>query len=266
MRIINAIKSVVSKRNVICSLAVEDFRKRFVGSYFGVFWLFVQPIITVFIYYCVFQLGFKSAPPSGTNAPYVLWLIPGIVPWFYFNEAVNMGTSVLYDYNYLVKKVVFKITVLPIIKNLSCFFVHMIFWLIMIVVFLLFGYSPSVYWVQTLYYSVCAFALATGITLFTSAVNAFFKDMGQIVNIIMQFGMWVTPIMWSYTMAGRYASFLKFNPFFYISEGYRDSMLNGVWFWEKPVLSLYFWIFTIVVLIAGTKMFKKLKPHFADVL
>ena len=53
--------------------------------------MFVQPIVTVIIYYCVFQLGFKSAPPSGTNAPYVLWLIPGIVPWFYFNEAVNIN-------------------------------------------------------------------------------------------------------------------------------------------------------------------------------
>ena len=110
MRIKNSIKSVWDLRKIISSLALEDFKKRFVGSYFGVFWMFVQPVVTVIIYYCVFQLGFKSAPPSGIDAPYVLWLIPGIVPWFYFNEAVQMGTGVLYDYNYLVKKVVFKIS------------------------------------------------------------------------------------------------------------------------------------------------------------
>ncbi len=266
MRLLETVKSVLGKRKIITSLAFEDFKKRFVGSYFGVFWMFVQPIVTIVIYYCVFQLGFKSAPPSGLNVPYVLWLIPGIVPWFYFQEAVNAGTSVLYEYSYLVKKVVFKITVLPIIKNVSCFLVHLIFVVIMVVVFLLFGYTPTIYWIQTLYYSFCAFVLITGITMLTSAINAFFKDMGQIVNIFLQFGMWITPIMWSYTMMGENADILKFNPFFYITEGYRDSMLNGEWFWEDPALTLYFWIVTLAILFIGTKVFKKMKPHFADVL
>ncbi len=266
MKMLESFKAVFSTRKIISSLALEDFKKRFVGSYFGILWLFVQPVVTVIIYVVVFQFGFKAAPPSGLDVPYVLWLIPGIVPWFYFNEAVNMGTSVLYDYNYLVKKVVFKISVLPMVKNISCFLVHMIFWLIMMVVFLIYGITPSIYWVQTLYYSLCTFVLITGITMLTSAVNVFFKDMAQIVNIFLQFGMWITPIMWSYTMMDINPIILKLNPFYYISEGYRDSMLNGVWFWEQPVLTLYFWTVTLGLLLLGTKVFKKMKPHFADVL
>lgn len=266
MNILTSIKDVFSKKSIMMSLATEDFKKRFVGSYFGVFWMFVQPVVTVVIYYCVFQLGFKSAPPSGTSAPYVLWLIPGIVPWFYFNEAVNMGTSVLYDYNYLVKKVVFKISILPVIKDIACLFVHFIFWLIMIAVFLLFGYKPNIYWLQTIYYSFCAFMLILGLTMLTSAINVFFKDMGQIVNILLQFGMWITPIMWSYTMLGDKAWILKLNPFYYISEGYRDSMLNSVWFWQHGKLTIGFWVFTLLLLAFGTHLFKKMKPHFADVL
>ena len=266
MRIVETVKSVLEKRKIITSLALDDFKKRFVGSYFGIFWMFVQPVVTIFIYYCVFQLGFKAAPPSGTNAPYVLWLIPGIVPWFYFSEAVNMGTSVLYDYSYLVKKVVFKITVLPIVKNVSCFLVHVIFWAVMMVVFLLFGYMPNIYWIQTLYYSFCLFVLITGITMLTSAVNVFFKDMGQIINILLQFGIWITPIMWSYTMMGANAWILKINPVYYVTEGYRDSMLNGIWFWQRPAQTVYFWGVTVVILLLGTRIFKKMKPHFADVL
>ena len=266
MKVVESAKSVLDVRKIISSLAIEDFKKRFVGSYFGVFWMFVQPIVTILIYYCVFQLGFKSAPPSGIDAPYVLWLIPGIVPWFYFNEAVQNGTGVLYDYNYLVKKVVFKISVLPIVKNVSCFIVHMIFWLIMVAVFLLYGYTPTIYWIQTLYYSLCAFVLVTGLTMFTSAISAFFKDMGQLVGIILQFGMWITPIMWSYTMLGTKAWILKINPFYYISEGYRDCMLNGRWFWEHPMLTIYVWIVTIIIFAVGLRTFKKMKPHFADVL
>ena len=144
MRLVRLAKDVFSKRNIVWDLAKSDFRKRFVGSYFGIFWMFVQPVVTILIYYCVFQLGFKAAPPSDIQAPYVLWLIPGIVPWFFFNEAVLAGTNALYDYNYLVKKVVFKVSILPIIKLVSCAFVHAIFAVIMCVVFVLFGYAPHI--------------------------------------------------------------------------------------------------------------------------
>lgn len=266
MGIINELKDVFSKRKIIISLAVSDFKKRFVGSYFGVFWMFVQPIVTIVIYYAVFQLGFKSEPPVGVNAPYVFWLIPGIVPWFYFNEAVNMGTGCLFDYNYLVKKVVFKVGILPVIKNVSCYLVHAIFVFIMLVVFMLFGFMPNVYWLQLFYYSFCAFVLILGLTFFSAAINVFFKDMGQIVNILLQFGMWLTPIMWPYTMAGRYGQILKINPVYYITEGFRDCMLNHAWFWQKPKLTIYFWLVTILIGLIGGAVFKKLKPHFADVL
>ena len=267
MNVINSTKDIFGTRKMIMELADTDFKKRFVGSYFGMVWMFVQPIVTVLIYYCVFQLGFKASPPSEINAPYVLWLIPGIVPWFYFNEAVQAGTNCLFDYNYLVKKVVFKVSIIPTIKNISCVFVHLIFIYIMLAVFLLYGYTPSIYWIQIVYFSFCAFVLVTGLTLITSAITVFFRDMGQIVGIILQFGMWLTPIMWDYNMFGsKVVPFLKLNPFFYISEGYRNSMLNHVWFWQTPMLTLYFWVAAFIILAIGTKLFKKLRPHFADVL
>lgn len=263
---IDSVRNLYNDRKIITGLAKEDFHKRFVGSYFGVLWLFVQPIVTVLIYVCVFQLGFKAQPPSATNVPYVLWLIPGIVPWFYFNEAVNMGTNVLYEYSYLVKKVVFRVNSLPIIKNLSCLLVHMIFWLIMMIVFLIYGCMPSIYWIQTFYYTACLFVLISAITMLTSCINVFFKDTAQIVNIALQFGMWVTPIMWSYTMLKDKAWILQLNPVYYITEGYRDCMINNTWFWEKPQLTIYYWVITLLLLWFGNRCFKKLKPHFADVL
>ena len=53
---------------------------------------------------------------------------------------------------------------------------------------------------------------------------------------------------------------------FYIVQGYRDSLINKVGVWEHPVLTLYFWVFTLVLFFLGTRMFKKLQVHFADVL
>ncbi len=267
--VVSLIKEIVKKRKLIWDLSKADFRKRFVGSYFGIVWMFVQPMVTVLIYFFIFQVGFKSVPPV-PGAPYVLWLVPGIVPWFFFSEALNCVTGCLQEYNYLVKKVVFQVEALPVIKMSSCLMVHVFFLLIMVTLFLLYGWMPMASWVQVLYYSFAASALALGIGFLTSAVNVFFKDMAQIVSICLQFGMWLTPIMYHESMFEEKAPWavpvLKLNPFYYISTGYRDSMLMGNGFWERPKMTLYFWGVTLAVGLIGLKVFKRLRPHFSDVL
>ena len=113
-------------RELIWNLAKSDFKARFASSYLGTFWAFVQPVITVLIYVFVFQVGFKSGDTS-TGYPYLLYLVSGICPWFFFSEAWMNATGCLVEYSYLVKKVVFKIDVLPMIKILSSLFVHVFF-------------------------------------------------------------------------------------------------------------------------------------------
>ena len=267
--VISLMKEIVRKRKLIWDLAKADFRKRFVGSYFGMVWMLVQPIVTVLIYFFIFQVGFKSVPPV-PGVPYVLWLIPGIVPWFFYSEAFNCVTGCLQEYSYLAKKVVFQVEILPIIKLISCMLVHAFFAGIMLAVFLCYGRLPMATWIQILYYSFAAAMLALAFGYLTSAINVFFKDMAQIVSICLQFGMWLTPIMYQETMfadkAPWFVTILKLNPFYYVVAGYRDSMLTGNWFWERPKLGIYFWVVTLVIGLLGLRVFKRLRPHFSDVL
>lgn len=267
--LVSLCKEIIKKRKLIWDLAKADFKKRFVGSYFGVVWMFVQPLVTVLIYFFIFQVGFKSEPPV-PDAPYVVWLVPGIVPWFFYSETLNCITNCLQEYNYLVKKVVFQVEILPIIKLISCLIVHGFFILIMLLMFACYGRTPMVTWVQILYYTFAASMLALAFGFLTSAINVFFKDMAQIVGIILQFGMWLTPIMYHESLFTDKAPWaitvLKLNPFYYIVAGYRDSMLTGNWFWERPTLTIYYWVVTIAVGLIGLKVFKKLRPHFSDVL
>lgn len=269
--IISMGKDIIKKRRLIGDLAKADFRKRFVGSYFGVVWMFVQPIVTVLIYYFVFGVGLRSGSPV-EGVPYVLWLVSGIVPWFYFSEVLNAGTNCLSEYSYLVKKVVFRVEILPIIKILSCLIIHAIFILIMVGLHLCFGWAPCISWFQMIYYSFAETMFAMGIVYFTSAIQVFFKDMAQIVGICLQFGMWLIPIMWQEEQfAGRsyypvVQAVVKLNPMYYVMTGYRDSMLLGNGFWEKPRQTLYFWAVTLCVGFVGLKVFKRLRPHFSDVL
>lgn len=258
---------LMQNRALILNLAKNDFKTKYAGSYLGIFWAFVQPIVTILVYWFVFSVGLKSGKVD--NYPFVLYLVSGIVPWFFFQDALNSGTNALIEYNYLVKKVVFKISILPIVKIVSALFVHVFFVTFSLILCWCYGYAPSIYTIQILYYSACTFLLSLGLVYATSAMVIFFRDLTQIISIVLQVGVWMTPIMWDLNMlAGNslLMKLFKLNPMYYIVSGYRDSMLGKVWFWEHWGWTLYFWVIVAILFVLGTIIFKRLKPHFADVL
>lgn len=261
----NYLKSLYNDRNLILQLAKNDFKVKYLGSYLGIFWAFMNPIIMILIYWFVFQIGFRSMPIG--DVPFVLWLAAGIIPWFFISEAIAVGMSAIMDKSYLVKKVVFRISILPIIKIVSTLFIHIIFIVLLFAMFLIYGFSLDVYHLQVIYYLIASVILVYGISLITSSLVIFSKDIGQVVGIVMQFGFWLTPIFWSFAIVPDKLQILfKLNPFYYIVEGYRDVFIHKVWFWERPMLTIYFWVVTIVIGLIGYVVFKKLKPHFSDVL
>jgi teichoic acid transport system permease protein len=107
------------------------------------------------------------------------------------------------------------------------------------------------------------------IVYFTSATVVFFRDLSQIINIFMQVVMWMTPIMWdldSLMVSPVIKTILKLNPMFYVVNGYRDSLINNVWFWQQPGMTVYFWSVTAILFAIGSVVFRRLQVHFADVL
>ena len=104
--------------------------------------------------------------------------------------------------------------------------------------------------------------LILGITYLTSSVVVFFRDLMQMINIALQVGVWVTPIMWNFSdlgLTGILTTILKLNPVFYIVQGYRDSLIDKVGIWEHPVLTAYFWAFTVIVFILGPDCLKNFR-------
>lgn len=252
-------------KKMLYFLSVNDFKTKYAGSYLGVIWAFVQPVVTVLIYWFVFEVGFRSG--SVHSVPFILWLVAGIVPWFFFAEAWGSATNCLMEYSYLVKKIVFQIRLLPLVKITSSFFVHLFFVILTFIIFLLYGVNPSMYATQVVYYSLCTICFVFSLSLISSSLIVFFKDLGQIISLILQFGMWLTPILWSSTMLpASYRWILKVNPVYYIVEGYRDALINKVWFWERYNQSIYFWLLTSILFLIGITIMKRMKPHFADVL
>jgi teichoic acid transport system permease protein len=263
-------KELWGNRELIWKLARNDFKKRYAGSTMGRVWAFVQPIVTVGMYYCIFGIIFPARAQlvaSGVKAPYVVWLTAGLIPWFYFSEAIGGGTSALIEYNYLVKKVVFKISILPIIKVIAATFIHAFFVLLLLVLYFVFRFEPSIYLIQLIYYSFCMFFLCLAISYSTCAIVVFFKDLSQIIGILLQVGMWATPIMWEIgVIPEKYRIIFKLNPVFYIINGYRSALFEKQWFFEDFYSTMFFWITAAIIFGIGALIFKRLKPHFADVL
>ena len=254
-------------RHLIWKLAKNDFKKRYAGSYMGAVWAMIQPVVTVAMYYVVFEI-IMGNPGRGTDdVPYVLFLTAGLVPWFFFNEALNNGTNALTEYNYLVKKVVFKISILPIIKVIAATFIHGFFVLVLLVIAAFYGYYPTVYTIQIFYYSICMFVFVLALCYTTCAIVVFFRDLSQIINILLQIGMWATPILWDINkIDSDWAVILKINPLVYIVNGYRSAIYEKEWFFQDFYSTMYFWIVTVVLFGIGALVFKRLKVHFADVL
>lgn len=258
-------------RQLILRLSINDFKTRYAGSMMGIFWAFVQPVITVLVYWFVFEKGLRAGSQAmgGVQVPFVLFLISGLVPWFYFSDAWTNGTSSLMSYSYLVKKVVFKISILPIIKVIASIYVHLFFVAITLLIFWAYGYAPDLYSLQIIYFSFATFILALGLSYVTASIVGFFRDLTEIINILLQILIWVTPVMWNIETTlgdGKLKTILKLNPMFYIVSGYRNALINKHWFWETPRQMLYFWVVTLLILGVGMLVFKRLKPHFADVL
>ena len=95
----------------------------------------------------------------------------------------------------------------------------------------------------------------------------FFKDLAQIINIVLQIGMWATPILWDInSVHEKWVILLKLNPLVYIVNGYRSAICEREWFFQDFFSTMYFWIVTVVLFGIGGAVFKRLKVHFADVL
>lgn len=259
------IQEVYDKRSQIYNLSRRDFKDRYTGSFLGLLWAFLEPLAMMLIMWGVFSLGLKIQP-SG-KIPFVAYLFTGMTAYNFFSDTIGASSNVIRSYAFLVKKVKFRIAILPIVKISSALLLHLIFLLIVIAIIWLSGISPSLFWLQVPYYTLALLFLLLGLSWLLSAIGVFIRDISPVTQILLNFGFWLTPIFWNIELVPEpYRVYLCLNPIFYITQGYRDSFLYQIPFWERPVQTLYFWSVATLFFIAGIMVFKKLRPHFADVL
>lgn len=260
------IKTILKNRKLILKLGRNDFKNRFAGTALGVVWGFVSPFVFMATYVVVFQFILKTR--SSGELPFVVWYIPGIAMWMFINDCINSATGSIRAYSYLVKKIVFPVDIIPIISLTSTSIISFFLFAIAIIVCSAFGYFPNI--LLLLYYIICGYALILAFTRLTSAVATLVPDVGQLLGVLMQLFMWLTPIMWNISMLESHKTLytiVKAMPFAYLVNGFREAFSGGnLIVAEHGLYTIVFWAVVVLLFLWGNIVFKKSKKDFADVL
>ncbi len=261
------VKDHVSYIHQIFKLAKADLVKTYRGAALGWAWAIIKPAVTIFVYWFAFTIGLRAGKDVN-GYPFFLWLIAGVMPWFYMSEILTSGTDTIRKYSYLVTKMKFPISTIPTFVSLSKLIIHIILMIIVILIFIIMGYPPTIYILQMPFYMLLMFILFTIWSLFSSLLSTMSKDFGNLVKSMVTAVFWISGILWNPETISIVwlKKLLMLNPVTYLTTGFRNCLINKVWFWEQPKRLLYFIIITILMLIIAVWAYKKLRKEVPDVL
>lgn len=251
-------------RRIIRELANREFKISYGFNFLGFAWAIIEPLAMMLIMLLVFTYLRARA----TNEfPFVVYLLSGVIAFEFFNKSFVQATRSIKFHSFLLKQGNFRMAFLPIVDVFSTLKTHLIILVITAIIFAFFNIYPSFYWLQLIYYIFAASVLVIGLSWITSSMILFIPDIQYIINIGVRSAFFLTPIFWDISMfPPKIAILLKINPLYHIVDGYRMSFLYHQPFWSDTYSFVSYWIMTIIIFITGIFVFKKLRPHFADVV
>ena len=250
----------------IFKLAKVDLIKTYRGSALGWSWAIIKPTVTIAVYWVTFSVGLR-APRLIEGYQYFIWLIVGIVPWFYMSEMITQGTEAIRSYKHLVTKMNFPVSTIPTFVSLSKLFVNLCMIGITILIYVGMGYPLDIYILQLPFYILCMFVFFTGWSLFASPLAAMSKDFSNLIKSFTTGIFWLSAIIWDPSDVSNklFKYFLKANPITYVVQGFRDTFIYKEWFFEKKE-TLVFAVVLVVMWTSANIIYKKLRKDIPDVL
>ncbi len=253
--------------NQIFKLAKADIIKTYKGAALGWLWAIIKPVITILVYWFVFTIGLKGSHQIN-NHPFWIWLVVGIIPWFYISEVLTQGTDAIRKYSYLVTKMNFPVSTIPTFVNISKLIIHLIMLLITIVILWIQGYPPSIYYLQLPLYIILMFLFFTMWSLFAAPLAAISKDFSNLIKSFITVLFWLSGIIYDpHTINIRWIkTLLLINPVTFLAEGYRNTLIFKVWFFENIWSLLGFMIIFWIMILLSLTIYQRLRKEIPDVL
>lgn len=272
--LLRILKEQITSFPLILRLAAYETKSKYQMNYLGVLWQFLNPLIQMLAYWFVFGIGIREGGPVTTGAgevPFIIWMLAGLIPWFFISPTILDGSNSVFKRINMVAKMNFPISSLPSVAIASNLFSYIIMMAIYIIVLLVNGIFPSMHWLQYIYYFICMIAFMFSFSLFNSTISVLIRDYQFLLQAVTRLLFFLLPIFWDVNakLGESYPELvpiLKLNPFFYIIEGFRNSFLDGQWFFQDMKYTLYFWLFTFLLLLVGSILHMKFRDKFVDFL
>jgi len=260
----SALRDFSSNRDLLWNFVVRDFKSRYAGSLLGIFWNVIHPLASIIIYVVVFS-RFMGARLPGTSDVYAygIYLCAGLLPWNAFAEVISRSTTVFMDQAHLLKKVNFPKKLLGGSIVVSSFINFLIGYSIFLMFLLLTGHRLG--WTSGVLIGllILQFVFSFGLGLILSTLNVFFRDVSQLVSVVLQFWFWLTPIIYIEEILPQVArGMLYLNPMYYFVRGYQVVVMHDVLppVWLVGTASAL----AVAALAGGSMVFFRLKDEIVD--
>ncbi len=254
------LKELYQYRQLLKSNVRKEIRGKYKGSFLGVLWSFVNPLLMTLVYAIVFPFLLKSSQPH-----YTTFIVIAVLPWTWFTTTISQGTSTILANGGIIKKVYFPREILPI-SVVTSGLVNFLISCLIIAIFLIcsgIGFSPYLVFLPIVI--ILQYMFQLGLILITSAINVYVRDAEYIINFFVSMLFYATPVLYSMSMfPGWVQKILRLNPMTTIIESYR----NIFYYQTAPDFMMLGFVFivSIVVLWLGFVIFKKLEKGFAEEL
>lgn len=265
--LIEIIREHIQWRKQLAKLAKADIVKTYSGAALGWAWAIIKPTVMILVLWFAFSIGLRVGARVN-DMPYILWILAGMVPWFYMSDMISMGSGAILRYRYLVTKMKFPISIIPTFVGLSKLMVQLFLIGIMLVIFIAFGYFPGIYILQLPIYMFLMVIFFTFWSLFSSMLSAMSKDFLNLVKSFVTPVFWLSGIMWdaSKVQIEWLHNMMLFNPVNFFASGYRNVFIYKEWIWENSVEFWCFFCVLIVMIVASTWAYARTKKEIPDIL
>ena len=258
----------IDYREQTVKMAKNDLVRTYRASALGWAWAIIKPVVTIFVYCFAMPIGLRGGKAHG-DYPYFLWLIAGLVPWFYMSEMLNRGTDCMRRYRYLITKIHYPVSTIPTFTSMSHLMINFGLLAVVFILYCAFGFFPGIYSLQILFYIFMSFLFFTSWTLFAAPIAAVSQDFSNLVHSIVFAFLWISGIFYDVNeiaVPEFLRKILLANPITYLVNGFRESFMQTHWFWEHWVRTLVFLAELIIMFLLGLWSYKRLRHDMPDVL
>lgn len=262
-----AIKSVIHSWELVCQLTWREIAGRYRGSFAGLFWSFLNPLLSLAMYTFVFGVVFNArwGLQTENTVDFALVLFAGLIVHGLLAECIGRAPYLIIGNPGYVKQVVFPIEILPVVALGSGLFHVAISTCLLLSIWSLIhgGLSAAVLFIPLLLFPLCLIALGLG--WFLSATSVYFRDITQIVGFVNAGLLFLSPVFYPADKVPEpFSSLLMLNPLTFVIESFRNGLISNT----PPDLLPYLIYLAISVGVAcgGYAWFQKTRPGFADVI